>query len=289
MRKLKHVIILVTIFTFILTACSSTVDYESIVYDSLDQIYSIDKTKQLYMTRLDTSLNQDFNIENKYLSAWQDFIGENNIKLDIAITIYRDKDEIRLFGEFAFMEALQPKTFEILESVAIDYDFYIKRDEGVFFRSWALKKMHDSFGIEATEDYTDNFVQLYGKEEANELLNIYNNHKALSDKENIWNDLLSNMTEVIEENTAALYFDLDISKVEENLSLTDSKISNLLEEFFALTDWKAKYFISKEKLVNSTYMVTLDEGNDTETNLLKTFNFDVSRYVFPLDDPIDPR
>jgi hypothetical protein len=238
---------------------------------------------------LETELNQQFNSDHKYLNAWLEFLPDDLIKIDSAVTVYEDQDQIRIFGEFAFMDDLQAKTYEILETYGLDFDFYIRRDDGIYFRSWAFKQMHQYFEIDEDIDYTDDFVKIYDSKTANELLDTYKNHKSLRDNITSWQDILLNEESEVEDESAEYIYSLDIEAVKENLDLNNSKLSTHISDFLDITNWEAKYVLIKERLDNTTFMLTLNDSDKIENSLFSSLKFDMSRYVYSYDEPIDPR
>jgi len=289
MNRTYKLILLITLSIFLLTGCFNSIDYKELLNNQLDEIYSLEKTKQLFAIRLETELNQQFNSDHKYLNAWLEFLPDDLIKIDSAVTIYEDQDQIRIFGEFAFMDDLQAKTYEILETYGLDFDFYIRRDDGIYFRSWAFKQMHQYFEIDEDIDYTDDFVKIYDSKTANELLDTYKNHKSLRDNITSWQDILLNEESEVEDESAEYTYSLDIEVVKENLDLNNSNLSTHISDFLDITNWEAKYVLIKERLDNTTFMLTLNDSDKIENSLFSSLKFDMSRYVYSYDEPIDPR
>jgi len=286
---MNKLIIVITISVLLLTGCFNSIDYKDLLFNELDEIYSLEKTKQLYAIRFETELRDNINSDNKYINAWFEFLPKDLIKIDSAVTIYQNDSKMRLFGEFAFMENYQAETYKILGSYGLDFDIYIEKDDGIYFRSWAFRKMHQHFGIEESFDYTDNFIQIYGPAVANEILDTYKKHKTISENISSWEDILLNEDSTVEDESATYNYELDINTVKDNLNLGQTELSNSLSTLFNITDWKVKYTLIKERLDNSTFILSLNESPEVTDSIFNKLNLEMSRYVYSYDDAIDPR
>ncbi len=289
MNTSKRIFLLLTVLTLILAGCFNSIDYKDLLNKELNEIYSLEKVKHLYAIQLETNFKDNYESTNAYINAWLDYLPDDSIKIDSAITVYKDSDEIRLFGEFAFMEGPQDETYEITKSYGLDFDFYVKRNDGVYFKSWAFKQMHDYFGIEAKKDYTDEFIKIYDSEIADEILYLINTHKSISEKGNALNKLLLNEEEIVEDESAKYTYDVNITQVVDNLEFSNSNLSEKVKSFLNITDWEARYILIKERLDNSTFIVNMNDSEKVNKLPFETFYFEASRYVFPYDELIDPR
>ncbi|MFP4456620.1 MAG: hypothetical protein ACLFPS_03100 [Clostridia bacterium] len=290
MKKLRKILLLLTLLTFVLAGCFNSIDYKELLIEELDEIYSLENARYMFGVQLETTLNENYETNNEYINSWLEYLKDDFIKIDSVLSIFKNNEEIKLSGEFAFMEGPQTQTAEIVGYQTIAFDFYVKRDDGVYFRSEDFKSMHDYFGFESKDDYAKDYIEIYGSETANEVIDLINDYMSISEGENNWSDLLINEKEDIEDESAKFTYNIDVEQITESLNTNEGKLSKVIKTFLDITDWEVRYLLVNERLDNSTFIVNLDESSEKLTgSIFDTFYLEMSRYVYPHDEPIDPR